>query len=371
MIIKSIELSHFRNYNKQVIAFGEGINLLFGQNAQGKTNVLEALYIAATGKSHRSNNYNDLIQYGQTGFEIKLEALIDQRPTDIVIKYAKEKGRYAEINGIKRSKLSDILGTLNMILFSPETLDVVKGSPAERRKFIDVLLCQTNRQYLHNLQQYNGIIKNKSLALKKSSGEQKYKDVIPVWNEQLAQFGSRIAYTRMKTIERLNQYMQHEIHHISSGKELSQLIYKTFCPMDASFGPEDFEEALRQKLDKNMAKEMALSQCLYGTHRDDFEILLNDMNSRQYCSQGQQRSLALALIISELLFVESIRGEKPVLLLDDVMSELDTKRQEYLLEGLYDVQTLITATDDVPYSGIKGKAVTRFFVENGCVSLKS
>lgn len=371
MIIKSIELSNFRNYTKQSIRFNDGINLLFGQNAQGKTNVLEALYIAATGKSHRSNNYNDLIQYGHMGFEIKLEALIDQRQTDITIKYSKDKGRHAEINGIKRGRISDILGTLNMILFSPETLDVVKGSPAERRKFLDVLLCQTNRQYLHYLQQYNGIIKNKSLALKKSNGDQKFNDVIPVWNEQLSHFGSKIAYIRMKTIEQLNQCMKEEIQRISNGKEKSELIYKTNCTINATLEMDELENEFRKKLEKNMSKEVVLSQCLYGTHRDDFEILLNGMNSRQYCSQGQQRTLALALIISELLYVESIRGEKPVLLLDDVMSELDASRQEYLIDGLYDVQTLITATDDVPYYGIKGKKVTRFLVENGSVALQS
>ena len=371
MIIKSVELNNFRNYARQAISFGEGINILYGKNAQGKTNVLEALYIAATGKSHRSNNYNDLITYGQVGFEIKLVAVIDQRETTIVIKYSKETGRYAEINGVKRGKLSDILGTLNMIFFSPETLEVVKGSPAERRKFLDVLLCQISRQYLHNLQQYNGIIKNKSMALKKNKAEQKYRDVIPVWNDQLAYFGSRIAYTRMKTIEVLDEYMKREIKHLSNGNEESRLIYKTFCPFDHPMSIEDLEKELREKLERQQCKEITLSQCLYGTHRDDFEILLNGMNSRQYCSQGQQRSLALSLIISELLFVESVRGEKPVLLLDDVMSELDTNRQEYLVNGLYDVQTLITATDDVPYSGIKDKRAIKLLVENGHVSFKS
>jgi len=155
VIVRTLELVNFRNYEKETLCFSDGINILYGQNAQGKTNVLEALYLASAGKSHRTNNYFDLIKQDQPGFELKLNACIGSRETTIIIRYSKEKGRYAEINGIKRDKLSDILGTLNMILFSPETLDVVKGSPQVRRKFLDILLCQTNRQYLYYLQQYN------------------------------------------------------------------------------------------------------------------------------------------------------------------------------------------------------------------------
>lgn len=171
MTIQEVELYQFRNYKKQSLTFGEGINILYGQNAQGKTNILEALYISSTGKSHRTNNYHDLIQNGQTGFEIKLSATVNNRENSIIVRYSKDTGKSAEINGIRREKLSDILGTLNMIFFSPETLEVVKGSPACRRKFLDILLCQTNRQYLHLLKRYNSLIKNKSLALKKGKQE--------------------------------------------------------------------------------------------------------------------------------------------------------------------------------------------------------
>lgn len=371
MTIKTLELTNFRNYEKQAITFSDGINVFYGQNAQGKTNILEALYITATGKSHRTNNYHDLIKYGKPGFELKLNACIDDRENTIVIKYSKEKGRYAEINGIKRDKLSDILGNLNMILFSPETLEVVKGSPLMRRRFLDILLCQTNRQYLHYLQQYNILIKNKSVALKKGKNEKKYEDVIPIWNDHISVYGGKIAFLRMKTIEKLNFYMKKEIAQITEKKEISELIYKTFCSFDSTTEGVLFEEELKKKLQQGLQKEINLSQCLYGPHRDDFEILLNRMNSRQYCSQGQQRTLALSMIIAELLFVEEMRGEKPVLLLDDVMSELDLKRQEYLIRGLYDVQTIITTTDDLPYHGIKDRKVMRYFVENGRVNPKS
>lgn len=345
MYVKRLELDNFRNYKRQSIVFGDGINILYGENAQGKTNILEALYLTATGKSQRTNNYHDLIMNGTDGFEVRMDAVSNDSLKRIGIRYTKDKGRYAEVNGIRRNRISDILGTMNMIFFSPETLDIIKGSPQCRRKFIDVLLCQVSKSYLHSLQQYNQIIKNKSAALKKGRNDKKYDEVIPVWNEHLAGHGGRICYIRDKTIRRLDDYMKREIEKITSGGESSELAYKTFtgCPdmPDEAY----YREQLRLKLEQGRARERELGQCLYGPHRDDIEISLNCMNSRQYCSQGQQRSLALSLVIGELKLVEEIRGEKPVLLLDDVMSELDQKRQEYLLKGLYDIQTIITTTD--------------------------
>ncbi len=365
MTIQELELYQFRNYKKQSLTFGEGINILYGQNAQGKTNILEALYISSTGKSHRTNNYHDLIQSGQTEFEIKLRATVKERENSIIIRYSRDRKKIAEINGIRRDKLSDILGTLNMILFSPETLDVVKGSPAMRRKFIDILLCQTNRQYLHLLKRYNSLIKNKSIALKKGKSEKKYEEIIPVWNEHISAYGGKIVYLRMNAINKLNQYMKKEIHKITDGAETSVLVYKTFCETYEGKDEKYYENELLKCLSAGIQKEMSVLQCVYGPHRDDFEILLNGMNSRQYCSQGQQRTLALSLILAELFYIEEVKGEKPVLLLDDVLSELDLKRQEYLLRGLSNVQTIITTTDEIPFISLEERKVKKFFIENG------
>ena len=365
MTIQEVELHQFRNYTKQNLSFGDEINILYGQNAQGKTNILESLYISSTGKSHRTNNYHDLIQNGQTGFEIKLRATVNNRENSIIIRYSKDTGKSAEINGIRREKLSDILGTLNMIFFSPETLEVVKGSPASRRKFLDILLCQTNRQYLHFLKRYNSLIKNKSIALKKGKQEKRYEEIIPIWNEHISAYGGKIVYLRMNAIKKLNLYMKNEIHKITDNTETSELVYKTFCNTDEVKDEAFYKKELLQTLSEGMQKEINILQCIYGPHRDDFEILLNGMNSRQYCSQGQQRTLALSLILSELFFIEEVKGEKPVLLLDDVMSELDLKRQEYLLRGLSNVQTIITTTDEIPYISLEGRNVKKFFIENG------
>jgi len=365
--IQELELNRFRNYKKESLTFGEGINILYGQNAQGKTNILEALYISSTGKSHRTNNYNDLIQKGQTGFEIKLRAKINNRDNSIIIRYSNDKKKNAEINGIKREKLSDILGTLNMILFSPETLEVVKGSPAIRRKFLDILLCQTNRQYLHLLKRYNSLIKNKSIALKKGQSDKKYEEIIPVWNEHISVYGGIIVYLRNSAVNRLKKYMKNEIHKITDGAESSELIYKTFCETNEENDEKYYENQLLKRLNEGMQKEISISQCIFGPHRDDFEILLNGMNSRQYCSQGQQRTLALSLILAELFYIEEIKGEKPVLLLDDVLSELDLKRQEYLLKGLSNVQTIITATDETRFISKDQRTIKKFHIENGKV----
>jgi len=252
-----------------------------------------------------------------------------------------------------------------MIFFSPETLEVVKGSPASRRKFLDILLCQTNRQYLHFLKRYNSLIKNKSIALKKGKQEKRYEEIIPIWNEHISAYGGKIVYLRMNAIKKLNLYMKNEIHKITDNTETSELVYKTFCNTDEVKDEAFYKKELLQTLSEGMQKEINILQCIYGPHRDDFEILLNGMNSRQYCSQGQQRTLALSLILSELFFIEEVKGEKPVLLLDDVMSELDLKRQEYLLRGLSNVQTIITTTDEIPYISLEGRNVKKFFIENG------
>ncbi len=371
MTIQSLELINFRNYERQKISFSDGINILYGQNAQGKTNILEALYIASTGKSHRTNSYHDLIKNGYQGFELKLDAVVNDRDNNITIRYSKENGRYAEINGVKRDKLSDILGTLNIILFSPETLEVVKGSPAIRRKFLDIILCQTNRQYLHILKRYNQLIKNKAIALKMGKHEKKYEEMIPVWNEHISMYGAKITFIRKNAISELDFFMKNGIHTITDGTENSELQYRTFCNFDKDSDEEYFKNQLINTLSRGIKKELSISQCLYGPHRDDFEILLNGMNSRQYCSQGQQRTLALSLILSELLFVEGIKGEKPVLLLDDVMSELDLKRQEYLIKSLSNVQTIITTTDELPYANIKEREVKKFFIKSGKVMNES
>ena len=342
---------------------------MYGQNGQGKTNILEALYISATGKSHRTNNYRDLVRHETQGFELNLIANITQRDNSISVKYFPSRGKFAEINGIKREKLSDILGTLNMIFFSPETLEVVKGSPGVRRKFLDILLCQTNRQYLHILKRYNLLIKNKSIALKNEDRD-KFRDTIPVWNDQISIYGGKIAYMRTKAINELNLYMKREVKNITNNQENSNIEYKTYFDFDEDNDSDYFINELSKTLKKGKEKERRLRQCIYGPHRDDFEILLNDKNSRQYCSQGQQRTLALSLIIAQLFYVEDIKGEKPVLLLDDVMSELDQSRQEYLLKGLIDVQTIITTADELSYSNVKNHNIKKFYIEKGIVISK-
>ncbi len=345
MIIERLEMRNFRNYENQEITFDGGVNVLFGLNAQGKTNALEALYMTATGKSHRTNTYQDLIKNGSNGFQIQLAAKIGDRKEQIEVAYSKDRGKCALVNGIKRDKISDILGIMNMILFSPETLEIIKGAPQLRRKFLDVMLCQVSKTYLYVLQQYQMIVKNKSAALKKSKYERKYDEILPIWNENMAKFGGRIAYIRHKTIQKLDTYMKQEMLRLSQDCEHSSIIYKTYTDVTESSDEAYFTERLRQKLEEGLEKERELSQCLYGPHRDDMEIMLNNMNSRLYCSQGQQRSLALSLVMAELRFMEEIRGDKPVLLLDDVLSELDENRQGYLINGLKGIQTIVTTTE--------------------------
>lgn len=368
MIVENLEIRNFRNYGQQRLAFSQGVNVLFGKNAQGKTNCLEALYMTATGKSHRTNSYHDLIKKDTDGFHISLTATIEERKQQIEVSYSRDKGKCAEVNGIRRDRISDILGIMNMILFSPETIEIIKGSPLLRRKFLDVLLCQISKNYLYSLQQYQLLIKNKSAALKRSRQDRKFDELLPIWNENLAKYGGKIASIRHKTLLRLNSFMKEELRLISEGKEESCLHYKTFAESHLASDETYYAECLRAKLEEGRQKEKETGQCLYGPHRDDVEILLNDMNSRLYCSQGQQRSLALSLVLAELKFMEEVRGDKPVLLLDDVLSELDEGRQGYLIRGLKGIQTIITTTEAENVQHLMGReSLAGFKVLSGTV----
>ena len=366
MIVSEIRLTNYRNYISQELAFSEGVNLFYGENGQGKTNLLEAIYLMATGKSHRTSNYNDLVGFGSEGFEIILKGMVNDREITLRVRYLKERGRITEINGIRRERISDVLGTMNMILFSPETLSIVKGSPAERRRFLDVLLCQTSRSYLENLQRYNKIIKNKSAALKNYRTGRSFQEVIPVFNEALAKTGGQVIKKRWEAIEKLNAFTRQEMRQLAGDREQILLRYKTSLGEGMAQDSDiDYEKELALKLERSIKKELETGQCLYGPHRDDMEMTLNDKSSRVFSSQGQQRSLALALILAELRFVEDERGEKPVLLLDDVMSELDERRREALVGGLKNVQTIITTTEPLLYTDLPVHEKREFIVKDG------
>ena len=366
----SIHLENFRNYATQDIEFGEGVNILYGDNAQGKTNVVEAVHLLATGKSHRTRHLADMVRHGAERFRIEAVIQDDDRQTSLVLAYDRRKGKQLLVNDIGRPRWSDLLGMLHVLMFSPETMDVVKGGPAERRRFLDILLCQLDARYLRCLQQYTALLRQKSAALRDRSAQDRYADLMPVWNEGMAKNGAYLAWKRMETARRMEQLANRELNVLSGGRESLVLTLQTCIATDHSLDTKAIGEHLLGKLQHMLAREREAGQCLAGVHRDEMQISLNENAARVFSSQGQQRSIALSLILAAMYLYRENAGALPVLLLDDVMSELDPMRQTHLIQVLEKTQTLITTTDRQEY-GSRMPADTKWFeVCDGKLSLR-
>jgi len=334
VIIKSIELQNFRNYDSLELQFDEGTNILYGDNAQGKTNVLEAIYVSATTKSHKSSKDKEIVNFNQEEAHIRTYLLKDNLEYKVDMHLRKSKTKGIAINGQKLKKAADLLGLLNVVLFSPEDLSIIKNGPSERRRFVDMELCQLDKFYLYNLNQYNKIINQRNKLLKDFYQNSELLDTINIWDTQLLSYGKQIIERRKQFIDQLNEII-YEIHKKLSGdREHLEIKYEPDVKAD------DFES----KLKSNLERDKKLKQTSVGPHRDDFSFYVNDVDIRKYGSQGQQRTAALSLKLSEIELVKKITKDKPILLLDDVLSELDSNRQNYLLNNIGDIQTIITCT---------------------------
>lgn len=334
MIIKSLELSHFRNYESLDIQFDKGTNILYGDNAQGKTNILEAIYVSATTKSHKGSKDRDIISFGQEEAHIRtyLEKDDIDIKVDMHLRAARTKG--IAINGQKIKKASELLGILNVVFFSPEDLSIIKNGPAERRRFVDMELCQLDSFYLYNLNHYNKIVNQRNKLLKDLYLNPSLKETLNIWDSQLVSFGSKIIERRDLFIEQLNDILIKIHKNLSGGKEELLIRYE----------PDISIEEFEKKLKYNQERDIRLKQTTVGPHRDDFSFLVKNIDIRKFGSQGQQRTAALSLKLSEIELVKKMTKDTPVLLLDDVLSELDSSRQNYLLNSIGDIQTIITCT---------------------------
>ena len=334
MIIKSIELKNFRNYEDLNISFDEGTNIFYGDNAQGKTNILEAAYVSGTTKSHKCSKDKEMIRFGEQEAHIRTIVLKNGKEyqIDMHLKHNKTKG--IAINKVPIRKASELFGILNMVFFSPEDLNIIKNGPSERRRFLDSELCQLDRIYLSDLTTYNKILNQRNKLLKDIVYRPDLKDTLPIWDLQLAETGKKIIKRRKQFVEELSEIVYRNHYHISGGKE--ELILKYDPDVDDIF----FEDELLR------VRERDLKQCMtsVGPHRDDLLFSIQDIDIRKFGSQGQQRTSALSLKLSEIELVKRAIHETPVLLLDDVLSELDSNRQNYLLNSIHDTQTLITCT---------------------------
>ena len=334
MNIRSIELKNFRNYENLEISFDEGTNILFGDNAQGKTNILEAAYMSGTTKSHKGSRDREMIRFGEEEAHLKTVVARGGREYQIDMHLKKNRAKGIAIDKIPIKKASELFGILNIVFFSPEDLNIIKNGPAERRRFLDSELCQLDRIYLADLTNYNKILAQRNKLLKDMIYRPSLSDTLPVWDMQLIETGKKIIRRRKQFVDELREIVSDIHYRISGGKE--DLFLKYEPNIDDIF----FED----ELSRAKEKDKKLCQTSVGPHRDDLLFSIGDVDIRKYGSQGQQRTSALSLKLSEIELVRKSISDTPVLLLDDVLSELDSSRQNYLLNNISDTQTIITCT---------------------------
>ena len=334
MNIRSIELKNFRNYENLEISFDEGTNILFGDNAQGKTNILEAAYMSGTTKSHKGSRDREMIRFGEEEAHLKTVVVRGGREYQIDMHLKKNRVKGIAIDKIPIKKASELFGILNIVFFSPEDLNIIKNGPAERRRFLDSELCQLDRIYLADLTNYNKILAQRNKLLKDMIYRPSLSDTLPVWDMQLIETGKKIIRRRKQFVDELREIVSDIHYRISGGKE--ELFLKYEPNIDDIF----FED----ELSRAKEKDKKLCQTSVGPHRDDLLFSIGDVDIRKYGSQGQQRTSALSLKLSEIELVRKSISDTPVLLLDDVLSELDSSRQNYLLNNISDTQTIITCT---------------------------
>ena len=334
MIIKSLELQDYRNYDTLNLAFDRGTNILYGDNAQGKTNILEAIYVSATTKSHKGSKDRDIVNFHKEEAHIRTFLEKDGVETRVDMHLRKSKSKGIAIDGQKIKKAADLLGICNVVFFSPEDLGIIKDGPAERRRFVDMELCQLDSFYLYNLNHYNKIVNQRNKLLKDLYFNPDLRDTLNIWDSQLVSFGSKVIERRRLFAEQLNEII-YDIHKRLSGdrEEIS-----------VRYEPDVEIEEFEKKLQCSQEKDIKLKQTTVGPHRDDFSFLIEDVDIRKFGSQGQQRTAALSLKLSEIELVKKLTKDIPILLLDDVLSELDSNRQNYLLSSIKDIQTIITCT---------------------------
>lgn len=334
MIVDSIMLENYRNYKSLELKFDAGTNILYGDNAQGKTNVLEAIYVSSTTKSHRGSKDKEMISFDADEAHIKTIFLKNDIRYRIDVHLRQSKAKGIAINGIPIKKASELFGIVNVVFFSPEDLNIIKDGPSKRRRFVDMELCQLDKFYVNNLINYNKTINQRNKLLKDMYYDDSLITTLDVWDMQLAKYGIEIIKRRKKFINELNDIIG-EIHSkLTGGKETLSVIYE----------PSVDDTEFANTLSLNRERDLRIKSTMSGPHKDDICFVIKGNDIRKYGSQGQQRTAALSLKLSEIELVKRITKDTPILLLDDVLSELDSNRQNYLLNSINNIQTIITCT---------------------------
>ncbi|MGL5084489.1 MAG: DNA replication/repair protein RecF [Clostridium sp.] len=357
MYIKRLQILNYRNYKSLDVNLGKEVNVFMGDNAQGKTNILESIYYCAFAKSHRTSKDKELINWNAENTFISLSVSKERIDKRIDITILKDGKKVIKINKIKANKIGELFGSFNVVMFSPEDLRIIKDSPGVRRKFIDMELCQLNSRYYYNLVQYNKVLNQRNLVLKNRNVDI---DILEVYDLQLIEFGYNIITDRIKYMDKLNNYGNNIHREITSGKEQIKFKYVSTIK-DIENIKEDFYKMLKQNRKRDIDKGITS----VGPHRDDFLVLINDVDTKIYGSQGQQRTAVLTMKFSSLNIIKELTGEYPVLLLDDVLSELDFSRKKYILSTIGGIQTIITCTGIEDLTNYLDKYSKVFKVKNG------
>ena len=351
MWIKKLKLNNFRNYQTQEIEFDKNINIIYGENAQGKTNIIESIFLSSVGKSFRTNKEKELIKFNENFCNVEIDYEKSDRDGNIKIDISTKKNIY--INKIKIKKLSELLGNIHTVIFTPDDINILKGGPENRRKFLNIMISQLRPKYMHIYSLYNKALEERNNYLKKIKQENASEEMLEIWDEQLISYGKIISEYRKEFIDKIKNKIKIIHKNITGEKEEIKINYLTDC-LDEN----NYRELLKQRKKLDIIKGYTTR----GIHRDDFQIFINDILVNVYGSQGQHRTAILSLKISELQVVNDEIGENPILLLDDFMSELDENRRSNFIENIKDTQVIITCTDKFEINNTK---VQYFKVKDG------
>lgn len=363
MKLNNLKLKNFRNYDELNIDFYEGINIFYGENAQGKTNILEAIYLFSSAKSHRGVRDKELIKFDCEESNIKIDFNSQDRDQSACFDIYSNKNKKLSVNGISQTKLKALFGIFNTVIFSPEDLNLIKEGPEERRKFMDIDISQLRPDYYKIIRDYKKILYLKNNLLKQDNVNL---SLLDVYNEKSAGLAAKITVHRLRFIERISELASLALFYISDKKEKIEIVYEPGFSAEFEVNTKDIENKYKKAFSDIKEEEIKKKMCLIGPQRDDMVFFLNGKNAKTFCSQGQQRSIILSLKLAEFEFMKEVIKENPVLLLDDILSELDIKRQNKLLNFIRDNQTVITCTDKDLYRKIK-YPYRSYLVKNGNV----
>ena len=360
MIVESLKLQNYRNYEYLNMNFDEKINIIYGDNAQGKTNILESMYVCATSKSHRGSKDREIIRFDNDESHIKVNVKKNGMNYRIDMHLKKNKPKGIAVNGIPIKRAVELFGILNIVFFSPEDLNIIKNGPSERRRFIDMELSQLDKIYLDCLINYNKVVNQRNSLLKEYafSGREDIISSLDIWDMQLVKYGNDVIKSREKFVKEINDLVKSIHTKLSGDREQLEIIYEP-CVKE-----QDFESELVRVRDRDFKFKCTN----IGPHKDDMCFLINGMDVRKYGSQGQQRTAALSLKLAEIELVKQIIHDTPVLFLDDVLSELDSRRQNFLLDSIGNIQTMITCTGLDEFINNRFSINKIFKVVNGTVS---